>query len=207
MYYRARFKEVSMIKSFLAAAAVLSTLSLFAVPAQVIIIRHGEKPEVGNTLSAKGEERAGALPVFFQTNPLVLDFGFPVAIFTFRPRIGGNTSIRGIETITPTAESFGFPVHSPYTVTETTQVAQLILNESMYDGKMVLMCWEHNNMKNLVTALGAPTPPDYPDDRFDLVYKVTYTDPSRPTFCCGLEKLMFDDKDLVPLDFFSLACP
>jgi hypothetical protein len=144
------------------------------------------------------------LPIFFQTNPLVLDFGFPVAIFAFRPG-SADSSIRGIQTITPTSEAFGLAVHSPFTSTETKEVADFILSQPQYDGKMVLMCWEHNNMANLVTAFGAPTPPAYPGSRFDLVYKITFSDPANPTFCCGLQELMFDDSSSLPGGF--TPCP
>jgi len=192
-----------MFKTILA-GAVFSSISLLATPAQVIIIRHGEKPPVGNALDPQGEERANALPIFFQTNPLVLDFGFPVAVFAFRPA-SSDSSIRGIQTITPTADSFGLAVHSPYSSSETTPMAQFVLSQPQYDGKMVLICWEHNNMANLVTAFGAPTPPAYPGSRFDLVYKITFTNPSSPTFCCGLQELMFDDSNTLPAGF--TPCP
>jgi len=155
-------------------------------------------------LNSQGKARANALPHFFKTNPLVLEFGDPVAIFAFRPEFF-YSSIRGIRTITPTANAFGLPVHSPYTSTETTPMAQLVLSQPEYDGKTVLICWEHNNMGNLVTAFGAPTPPHYPGSRFDLVYKITFTDPDRPTFCCALQELMSDDSSTPPKGF--TMCP
>jgi hypothetical protein len=55
--------------------------SLLAEPAQVIIIRHAEKPEDGNELSLEGRERAAALAPYFLANLDLLEFGPPVAIY------------------------------------------------------------------------------------------------------------------------------
>lgn len=180
------------------------SINAYSTPAQVIIVRHGEKPDLGPDLSPKGFERAKALSVFFQTDSQVLEFGLPIALFAQKQH-DINNSFRPIQTLTPTAHSLGLPIHAPFLTDQQIEVAQLILNESRYDGRMVLMSWEHDAMKALVTAFGAPTPPDYPSNRFDLIYKITFTDPANPTFCCGLQKLMKGDQDTVPAGF--TACP
>ena len=177
--------------------------SLFALPAQVIIIRHGEKPATGNDLAPQGFERADALATFFQTAPFVLNFGLPKAIFASKPA-PVDPSMREIETITPTAAALGLPVHSPFPTPEVTDLAQLILNESKYDGKMVLICWEHKVMDQLAFAFGVnPMPPPYPGSRFDLVYVITYQNQATPQFCVFPQELMFGDQSTVPFD----ACP
>ena len=56
-----------------------------AMPAQVVIIRHGEKPAEGNGLNARGFQRAAALPQFFQNNPTVTAFGPAAAIYAMKP--------------------------------------------------------------------------------------------------------------------------
>lgn len=52
-------------KMILCFLATVSCFSLHAAPAQIIIIRHAEKPPEGNQLSIKGMERAAALIPFF----------------------------------------------------------------------------------------------------------------------------------------------
>jgi len=42
--------------------------SLHADPAQVILIRHAEKPEQGHDLSLPGRQRAAALVPYFREN-------------------------------------------------------------------------------------------------------------------------------------------
>ena len=52
------FKTVCLVGGTLVAS------SAFAAPAQILILRHGEKPLSGNTLSAQGYQRAEADGVF-----------------------------------------------------------------------------------------------------------------------------------------------
>ena len=59
---------------------------LSAEPAQVIIIRHAEKPDEGNELSLAGRERAAALAPYFLGETALLRFGPPVAIYVQRRR-------------------------------------------------------------------------------------------------------------------------
>ncbi len=184
---------------------LLSWHSLQAVPAQVIIIRHGDDlSATGIDLDTTGYERAGALSPFFQLDPQVLEFGLPVALFAVKPRTI-TSSKRALETLTPLSQVLGMPIHTPFLKEDTIDLANLILNESRYDGKMVLICWMGENMQNLTVALGAPMPPPYPLTRFDLIYKITYTDPFNPTFCCGLQELMEGDPTTIPAGF--TPCP
>lgn len=176
--------------------------TLLAVPSQVIIIRHGEKPEKGHDLSLQGEQRAEALVSFFQTNPRMLTFGLPAAVFASLPS-DEDPSQREIETITPFASAVGLPVLSPYSSTDGAELAKLIKNNPTYAEKMVLICWEHSVMGDLASFLGVePMPPPYPGDRFDLVYMITYNKKSsNPSFCIGLQNLMPDDSPVSPPDF------
>ena len=54
-----------------------ATSLVYGRPDQVIIIRHAEKPEEGEDLTAKGRQRAAALAPFFQDGEHLT----PVAIY------------------------------------------------------------------------------------------------------------------------------
>ncbi len=192
-------------KKFILLLLGVSSLS-FATPAQVIIIRHGEKPTVGNTLSAPGYQRAAALAAFFQTNPQVLRFGVPYAIFAQKQKNDDN-SIRPIETITPLAQALGLSVHTPFVRQDFKQLVDLILKEPQYQGKMILVCWEHCEISEMTESFGiTPAPPTYPNDRFDLLYIITFPKTGTPSFCCGLQKLMIDDKITLPIELIPFGC-
>lgn len=178
----------------------------WATPAQIIVIRHGEKPSdpTAPGLTSAGLERSGALAYFFQYTSLVLDFGLPVAIYTFKPY---DESHRGVLTIAPTAQALGIPVHSPFRSPRVNEIADLVLNDPLVENRMVLICWDHSYIPDLITALRGPSTPSYPGSRYDLVYKLTYTNPLSPDLCVGLEELMNDDSDTLPMDFLPYACP
>jgi hypothetical protein len=153
-----------------------ATSSAWATPAQVLIIRHGEKPAQGNDLSAKGEERAKALVSFFKTNPEVTQYGTPVAIYAMAPDDSEDPSRRPIETITPLAESLGLKILTPFARDEVEDLANEILSNPQYDGKMVLICWEHKKIDKLTHKLGVdPEPDEWPDDVFNQVWEIDYS--------------------------------
>ncbi len=125
-----------------------------AAPAQIILIRHGEKPAQGNQLDEQGFARARALVNYFKTNPAVTAYGTPVAIYAMKPK-GPNGSVRPIQTVTPLAEALGLPVISDYLRDDASDLANAVLSNKAYDGKMVLVCWEHNAIPDIVAALAA----------------------------------------------------
>ncbi len=124
-----------------------------AGPAQVIIIRHGEKPRVGNELSERGWQRAKALVEFFEKDPAVTQFGPPVAIYAMKPG-HADGSVRAIQTVTPLAESLGKTINKNYEKNELKSLVKDILGNPCYAGKTVLICWEHKVIPSLVREFG-----------------------------------------------------
>ncbi|HSW87057.1 MAG TPA: hemophore-related protein [Rhabdochlamydiaceae bacterium] len=188
-----------MLKFLTSLACVLATHA-FCTPSQVILIRHGEKPAHGNYLNAKGWKRASALIDYFQNNPEVLNFGIPYAIFAAKP-CHEDPCHREMQTISSLAQTIGTPILSTLCAKETAELAQFVLNNPKYEGKMVLICWDHYFMDQLSFDLGVhPKPPAYPDDRFDLTYIITYHDPESPTLCVWPQQLLEGDLPTVPFN-------
>ena len=166
------------MKSLLLAFVVLFlTSSTFAIPARVLIIRHGEKPADASNedLSPKGFQRARLLPTLFARQPELLTFGKPVAIFAFSN--SGGHSARGIETATPLAQSLHLPINSQYTPDQTAAVSQYILQDPAYNGKMVMMVWRHSDIQNLSIAFGVSNAPAWDPNVFDRIWQIDF-DPS-----------------------------
>lgn len=160
---------------FLAALALHPSLS-FATPAQVLLIRHAEKPEDDNepNLSARGKERAEALVSVFTSNPAMLEFGKPVAIYAAKPKEGG--SVRSIETVTPLAKHLGVEVRAEYMADEVKDAAKEILKKRSYDGKTVLIAWPNDEIPKFARKLGAEdAPKDWKKKVFDRVWKLTFS--------------------------------
>jgi hypothetical protein len=153
-----------------------------ALPAQVMIIRHAEKPESGPHLSPEGVERARGLVSFFTQNQSVLQFGVPVAIYAAEPAAEGK-SVRSIETVTPLAQHLGLQIKTDLTSSETTALANAVLSNPAYNGKSVLICWPHSEIPQIATAFGVQSAPaKWPGEVFDRVWMITFNANGTPQF-------------------------
>lgn len=187
---------------------ILQITTVYALPLQVIIIRHGEKAPNGQ-LTPKGQSRAGALAAYLteldpaSTNPPVLLFGPPQAFFASRPALhSDDDTVRCIQTLIPTALKLKLPIHSPFAPLQEQELANFILTDSRYDGKYVLICWHHTLIASLIEAFGYLPPagilPAYPN-RFDLVWVMPFPAPNPPaTLTPVLQELLFGDSTTFP---------
>lgn len=172
--------------------ALVCSASLYAMPAQVLIIRHAEKNQENFELTNQGVQRAGALASYLSapnnptqagsaglTNGPLFAFGPPFALFAARPLDESDwATVRCIQTIVPTALQLKLPIHSPYAPGEEEELASFILNEPRYEGKNILICWHHELIFPLITAFGYLAPSTgYPGSEFDLVWQLTFPAP------------------------------
>jgi len=145
-------------------------------PAQIILIRHAEKPDDPKDphLSRVGMQRAERLVSFITTNPDLTRFGRPVAVFATRTTKHENGQ-RTQETVAPLARALKLPVQTPYLGEDYAKLAKLILATPAYAGKTVLICWNHEQLTQLAAALGVkPEPPKWKAGVFDRVYLISY---------------------------------
>ena len=143
-------------------------------PAQVFIVRHGEKMADGPDLNARGRARAAAIGSWFTTNVAVLTSGAPVAIYAAAPPKAGG-SMRSIETCTPYAEEQHLTVDGTFQKDDGVGATAKLLADPKIAGNSALFCWEHNAIPQLARALGAPDVPNsWPDDVYDRVWVLSY---------------------------------
>lgn len=136
----------------IAVAALLGAGTAYAAPAQVIFIRHAEKPAAGPELSAQGFRRAEALVNFFKTNPAVTKYGTPAAIYAAAPK-NEDSSVRSIQTVTPLARAIGVKVDASFTRGQTGKLVRAIMENPAYDGRLVLVCWQHERLVDAAAEL------------------------------------------------------
>ena len=134
------------------AGAGFLTQAALAAPAQVIIIRHGEKPATGNNLCPQGICRADALATVFPEQ-----FGTPAAIYAMAPN-SEDGSMRPIETVTPLANALGVTINRDFTRLQFSEVVNAIKTNPAYDGKMVLISWEHKVIPRLAQTFARMAP-------------------------------------------------
>jgi hypothetical protein len=157
-------------------ALILSLMSFaaWASPDRVIIIRHAEKPEDKKddtgSLSPVGVERAKKLVDYFEKT-LANKYGVPVAIYTFKSKQDGK-KFRGVETVTPLATSLKVEVDSSFKEGEEKDLVKFISKAGHYEGKTVLICWEHHLMHEILKQFGMKHAPDVPDAAFDRTWVV-----------------------------------
>ncbi len=140
---------------------IFLTVPCFALPAQVILLRHAEKPypEEGSHLSEEGWARARALSDYFLKSPEATRFGKVAGLYAVRPdRPDG--SVRSIETLTPTSQALRVKIQTGFTKLEVSALVQEILKSPAFDGRTVVVCWEHKRIPEIAKALGAKDAPE-----------------------------------------------
>ena len=147
-----------------------------AQPAQIIVLRHAEKPDdpASVHLSSAGERRAEALVPFLTTDPVLTAHGLPVALYSTPVRATGHGQ-RSPETIRPLSQALHLPIQAPFAAAGCELLAHSILSNRDYRNKTVLICWTHEKIPGLIAALGVhPPPAKLGDDVYDRIYVITF---------------------------------
>ena len=199
LFWGAEILKLSIVSEFL-----FRSLSIFAVifaatsaqarPSHVILIRHGEKPGNGQIgLSKKGIERGKAMAMLFEHSEFK-ELGSPVALFAQAPKSNGKQA-RPLETLKYLSAKLNLKIDTSFQRDNTEELAKYILRNSKYNGKVVLVCWEHNRLEEIALKLGLKTKPKYPDNRFDLAWLLTFEKGKAPELKKLPEKLLPGDEN------------
>ena len=134
---------------------LLCSSASFALPAEVVVIRHGEKPKHSSSaapgsdqLSQPGCERALALPEFFNQNSVVMAHGAPVAVYAQCPNENRKKdpnsdtgSLRPLQTAAPTAQALGLLINAKFNHHQDSDMVKEILGNASYNDKTVIVAW------------------------------------------------------------------
>jgi hypothetical protein len=162
--------------------------------AVVLIIRHGEKPATGSSLSPAGKQRAKAYVKYFEdfsvnSKPLRLDYLIAAADSkeSRRPRL----------TLEPLSKALDMRIDDRFPDTQGEKLANTMCQKPQ--GKQFLICWHHTEIPDLLRALGADPGallPDgkWPDNVFGWVIQLRYGMSGKLLEAkCISENLMPDD--------------
>jgi hypothetical protein len=154
----------------------------------LLMIRHGEKPsngdlgvdEQGNAnpagLIPKGWARAGALVTLFAPNRTTLNSTLPSPGALVSPKYSQPVH-RPYFTLLPLSQRLGVTILSEHAVDDdATQIVSSLL---AIETAVLLVCWEHEHLVNIVGAMArtvpvanrADVPTSWPDDRFDVIWR------------------------------------
>lgn len=159
-----------------------------SMPAHILLIRHGEKPDSGDELSPRGWDRAKALPSLFEREPYA-GFGAPAALFGMAPKSQDEIaaeppandgtknedegSVRAIQTLKYVSEKFGLKIIDKYKKGDEQALADQLRTDDKLNGKFVVVCWEHKALTDLAADLGVDPAPKYPGSHFDRAWLLT----------------------------------
>jgi hypothetical protein len=149
-----------------------------ALPAEVILIRHAEKPPDPENvhLSKAGEERAQALAGFLTTSPALTNLGPPTVLYAtdWSKRDHGR---RPYETLEPLGKRLHCRIRHPYMSEDYAKLAHHILTSRQCEGQVVVVCWVHDFLPQLAEALGVrPKPLPWKGHVYDRVWRITWPD-------------------------------
>jgi hypothetical protein len=139
---------------------------------KIVIIRHGEKPEIGDNLSAQGLQRALQLPTV-----LYAKFGVPDHIYV--PSLGMDVATshsRMFQTVTPFAIQYNLRINSKFDEKDAAGLAAHVLEKT----GTALMVWEHHMINPIVSSLGVADAPLWGDTDFDSIWIITFTPMGTP---------------------------
>lgn len=164
-----------MKQLILASLFLVIAQSARAVPAQVLIIRHGEKVNDGDPdLSEKGRKRAKGLIHLFLEDPRFNIYGPPVAIYAAAPK-HSDSSARPEETVQPLADKLHLKVITDFNKKKSVDIANEIYTNPDYNNKTVVICWVHQTITTLAMELGAKEVPEkWRKHAFDRVWRIKY---------------------------------
>ena len=97
-----------------------------------------------------------------------------MALFAQKPKPNG-AQIRPFETLQYVASGFRQAIDVDFARDDVGGISREVLENPRYDGKFVVICWEHNVLEDIAAALGVKPRPTYPDDRFDRAWLLTYS--------------------------------
>lgn len=141
----------------------------------LLIIRHAEKPLVGDRLTPAGEARAQRYAAYFA--PFVDPSGQNLTIDTIFAATDSKNSLRPRLTVEPLSTAIHKPIDTHFVEKKNDDfVAEL---QKAPHGKVILVSWRHGGIPELLTKLGADSThllggEHWPDDVFNWVIELHY---------------------------------
>ena len=144
-----------------------------ATPAQVILIRHGDKDSQRGdyNLSPKGFERALRLG-----RMIPACFGTPNQIRTFELDPISSKNARSYQTAVPLAVATGVNIGIVMgSKTSSANFGEEVLSSKLFDGAKAVFFWEHRHLPDLAKGLGWSTMVPIDADDYDQLLLLSYS--------------------------------
>ncbi len=166
----------------------------------VLIIRHGEKPESGPDLTDAGLARAQAYAVYFQHYAIG---GHPIKLNHLIAAADSPESHRSRLTLEPLAQALGLEIDCEQR--DHQELLEDLLQDQEYNDANLLVCWHHGDILALAKDMGVNEhalpaesnwPAVWPGQVFGWVLQICYDEHGRinpsQTLCIN-QRLMHGD--------------
>ena len=142
----------------------------------VLIVRHAEKADPGNGLSARGEQRAAAYAGYF--DPLQLD-GETLLPLRLIATSDSKASERPRLTLTPLSARLLLPIEQPFADDQVDELVKSLRKQNQ--ASVVLIAWHHGHIGNLIDAFGGNAKillggKSWPTDVYDWLVVLRFDD-------------------------------
>ncbi len=177
-----------VMKTILILALLVCSAVASAMPSKVILIRHGEEPlgkNEGTELSNIGWQRAQALPHLFG-NAGITD------LIALKPH-KKKGSIRSIQTLQPLSNTLGIEIQIPFTRDQVSDLVYMLSHDHHYDGKVVLIAWQHETLADIAHQLGASQAPHMWGKYFDRYWVLEFKNAKFKSFKNLPQRLLVND--------------
>jgi len=144
---------------------------------KIILLRHAEEPEDGDSLdlSEAGRTRAEKLASYIPKT-----FGKPRFLFAAAP---SDKSVRCYLTLRPLADRLRLNIEGTYEEREFAALSGKLLADPAFDDTLIAVAWTHKQLPALASSLGVARddfPEQWDEEVFDLLFELTYRKRSRP---------------------------
>jgi phosphohistidine phosphatase SixA len=148
------------------------------MPKTILLLRHGEEPEVkpNPDLSREGQSRAERLAKYIPKQ-----FGKPGHIFAASP---SSSSVRSYLTMRPLAAALHLTVDTSFKGEDFAPLAFKLLGDPSLRNELIVVCWSHNELPSLAAYLNVRRrdfPTCWPDEVYDQIFALSYGRGARPT--------------------------
>jgi broad specificity phosphatase PhoE len=145
----------------------------------LLIIRHAENPADGHGLSPRGEERAKAYKNYFQNFTVDSKPRKPNAVLV---AADSKQSHRPRLTVEPFTKAAKLPIDGSFGNKQPADLAAEL--RANHQGKVILICWHHGQIPDLLRALGAAPETLLPNGKwprnvYDWVIMATFDENGR----------------------------
>jgi broad specificity phosphatase PhoE len=145
----------------------------------ILIIRHAENPADGHGLSPRGEERAKAYKDYFQNFTVDSKPRKPNAVLV---AADSKQSHRPRLTVEPFTKAAKLPIDGSFGNKQPADLAAEL--RANHQGKVILICWHHGQIPDLLRALGAAPETLLPNGKwprnvYDWVIMATFDENGR----------------------------